>query len=292
MAYDTKDMNEIADLLDKVEKKHITTPQQVRQRVDSGSPKESQVVSESVTPTKEDKTTVEEREISPGLSDAIERLQEINRVVGDLSSEAEELVNKYFPAQSIEAERSGVFQWGWSSDPNDITFNSILDEIEEGVYGQEDETEKESVAEPKESKTSEIKKALEEAGLGESINYYQDKLEYIVEPDYELHAVDIDEERGDIELEFTYKKTRDTYSISYNHFDGKMSVGVASDGDEKYKIIDADDFRKSDYHDTVYTALELEIDSLSRFVDEEPDDRDYEDDERLGRMGYGKDQAN
>ena len=31
-------------------------------------------------------------------------------------------------------------------------------------------------------KAAEINKALEEAGLGESINYYQDKLEYITEP--------------------------------------------------------------------------------------------------------------
>lgn len=219
-------------------------------------------------------------------------MQEINRVVGDLSSEAEELFDKYFPAHSIKAGEEGIFQWGWSSDPNDVTFNTVLDEIEDSVYGQEDKTEKESVTEPKLSKAAEINKALEEAGLGESINYYQDKLEYIVEPNYELHAVDIDEERGDIELEFTYKETRDTYSISYNHFDGKMSVGVASDGDEKYKIIDADDFRKSDYHDTVYTAMELEIDNLSRFINEEPDDVDYEDDERLGRMGYDRDQAN
>jgi hypothetical protein len=222
MAYDTKDMNEIADLLDKVESKHITTPQQVRQQV--RTQQQTQKVQK------------------PGvLSESVsEKLDSVGKGDDDINNDGKK----------------------------DKTDSYLL------------------------KRRKEIDKALEEAGFASSINYYQDKLEYIVEPDYELHAVDIDEDRGDIELEFTYKKTRDTYTISYNHFNGEMSVGVASDGDEKYKPMDADDFRKSDYHDTVYTALELEIDSLSRFVNEEPDDRDYEDDERLGRMGYGRDQAN
>lgn len=139
-----------------------------------------------------------------------------------------------------------------------------------------------------------ISKALKEAGItiSEYADYYNDKLEYIVEPHYKLEGLDIDEDRGEIDIEFTYNKTGDTYAISYDHYSGNMDVGIASDSDETYKSVNADDFRKSDYHDTVYTALELELDNLSRYINEEPDDRDYEDDERLGRMGYGKDQAN
>ena len=141
-----------------------------------------------------------------------------------------------------------------------------------------------------------ISKALKEAGItiSEYADYYNNDLEYIVEPHYKLHAVDIDEDRGEIDIEFTYNKTGDTYAISYNHHTGNMDVSIASGNDSgrKYEDVPEDDFRKSDYHDTVYTALELELDNLSRFINDEPDDRDYEDDERLGRMGYGKDQAN
>jgi len=139
-----------------------------------------------------------------------------------------------------------------------------------------------------------ISKALKEAGItiSEYADYYNDKLEYIVEPHYKLHAVDVDEDRGEIDIEFTYNKTGDTYAISYDHNSGNMDVGISSGNDKTYKNVPEDDFRKSDYHDTVYRALELEIDNLSRFINEVPDDRDYEDDERFGRMGYGKDQAN
>jgi len=147
----------------------------------------------------------------------------------------------------------------------------------------------------RESKLEQIVSEMYTNKLKEDINdYYNDKLEYIVEPDYELQAVDIVEELGEIDLEFTYNKTGDTYAISYNHHTGNMDVGVAFGNDDvaTYKNVNADDFRKSDYHDTVYTALELELDNLSRYINEEPDDRDYEDDERLGRMGYGRDQAN
>jgi hypothetical protein len=141
-----------------------------------------------------------------------------------------------------------------------------------------------------------ISKALKEAGItiSEYADYYKNDLEYIVEPHYKLHAVDVDEERGEIDIEFTYNKTGDTYAISYDHNSGNMDVGIARgrDSDRKYEDVPEDDFRKKDYYDTVYTALELEIDNLSRFINEVPDDRDYEDDERFGRMGYGKDQAN
>ena len=136
-----------------------------------------------------------------------------------------------------------------------------------------------------------IKECVDEV-LRETIEYYTDKLKYIIKPKYEVHGVDIDEDRGDIELEFTYNETGDTYSISYNHFNDKMDLGIASKGDKNYKTISSDEFRKSDYHDPVYTVVELELDNLSRFINEEPDDRDYEDDERLGRMNYSKDQAN
>ena len=147
----------------------------------------------------------------------------------------------------------------------------------------------------KEKNNKVVVEALDSVGKEDGdIDYYKKDLEYIVEPHYKLHAVDIDEDRGEIDIEFTYNKTKDTYAISYNHHTGNMDVSIASGNDSgsKYEDVPEDDFRKSDYHDTVYRALELEIDNLSRFFNEEPDDRDYEDDERLGRMGYGKDQAN
>jgi hypothetical protein len=136
-----------------------------------------------------------------------------------------------------------------------------------------------------------VKECIDEV-LKESVGYYNNELKYIVKPKFELHGVDVDEDRGDIELEFTYNKSGDTYSISYNHFNDKMDLGIALKGDKNYKTISSDEFRKSDYHDPVYTVVELELDNLSRFINEEPDDRDYEDNERLGRMGYSKDQAN
>lgn len=137
-----------------------------------------------------------------------------------------------------------------------------------------------------------VKECIDEVLNEESIKFYNDKLEYIVEPNFEIHGVNIAEDRGDIELEFTYNKTGDKYSISYNHFNDKMDLGIALKDDKNYKTISSDEFRKSDYHDPVYTVVELELDNLSRFVNEEPDDRDYEDDERLGRMNYPKDQSN
>ncbi len=136
-----------------------------------------------------------------------------------------------------------------------------------------------------------VKECVNEV-LHESSGYYDDKVIKFIGPDFKLHGLYIDKDRGDIELEFTYNKTGDTYSISYNHFNNKMDVGVSMEDDKNYKTISSDEFRKSDYHDPVYTALELELDNLSRFVNEEPDDPDYEDDERLGRMSYDNDQAN
>ncbi len=137
-----------------------------------------------------------------------------------------------------------------------------------------------------------IKECVNEV-LNETYGYYHDKMEYIVNPRFKLHALDVDEDRGHIELEFTYNDTGDTYSILYNHFNNKMDVGVSVKGDKNYKTISSDEFRKSDYHDPVYTTVELELDNLSRFINEEPDDPDYEDDEdRLGKHNYPKNQSN
>ena len=79
-----------------------------------------------------------------------------------------------------------------------------------------------------------ISKALKEAGItiSEYADYYNDKLEYIVEPHYKLHAVDVDEDRGEIDIEFTYNKTGDTYAISYDHNSGNMDVGISSGNDK------------------------------------------------------------
>ena len=137
-----------------------------------------------------------------------------------------------------------------------------------------------------------VKECVDEV-LHEPTEYYKDKLEYIIKPNYEVHGVDIDEDRGDIELEFTYNETGDTYSISYNHFNDKMDLGISSKGDKNYKTISSDEFRKSDYHDPVYSAVELELDNLSKYVYEEPDDPDYEDyEDRIGKHNYPKDQSN
>ena len=144
----------------------------------------------------------------------------------------------------------------------------------------------------RESKLEQIVSEMYTPKLEEDINDKEYELEHIVKTDYNLHAVDLDEARGVIDLEFTYNKTGDTYAISYNHHTGNMDVSIASGNDRTYKDVPEDDFRKSDYHDTVYRALELELDNLGSNFREEPDDRDYEDDERLGRMEYGRDQAN
>ena len=94
---------------------------------------------------KEDESLTDEA-ASTEESDAVERLQEINNTIGDLSTEAEDLVKQYFPQYSSKAESYGVFQWGWSSNPYDTTFNSILEKIEDEINGQEDRTNEESEA--------------------------------------------------------------------------------------------------------------------------------------------------
>ncbi len=60
----------------------------------------------------------------------LERLKEILNELGELASEAEELLEE-FPQHTAQAEAYGVFQWGWSSNPYDITLSSIVDSIED-----------------------------------------------------------------------------------------------------------------------------------------------------------------
>ena len=67
------------------------------------------------------------------MNDALERLKDILSEVGELSSEAEELIREYFPQYEAQAEAYGVFQWGWSSNPYDISLTSIVEKIDEEI---------------------------------------------------------------------------------------------------------------------------------------------------------------
>jgi len=68
---------------------------------------------------------------------ALERLKEILNEIGDLSAEAEGLLEE-FPEHIAQAEAYGVFQWGWSSNPYDTTLSSIVDSIKDDAENEDD----------------------------------------------------------------------------------------------------------------------------------------------------------
>ena len=113
-----------------------------------------------------------------------------------------------------------------------------------------------------------ISKALKEAGItiSEYADYYNDKLEYIPQISSKIHAVDIDEESGDITLEFT-AKDENTYYIKYNtKTEEYIDINISEPGESNYnKEMTQDEFFQTD----ISAAVDNEIDSLSRFVYED-----------------------
>ena len=113
-----------------------------------------------------------------------------------------------------------------------------------------------------------ISKALKGAGItiSEYADYYNDKLEYIPQISSKIHAVDIDEESGDITLEFT-AKDENTYYIKYNtKTEEYIDINISEPGESNYnKEMTQDEFFQTD----ISAAVDNEIDSLSRFVYED-----------------------
>lgn len=113
-----------------------------------------------------------------------------------------------------------------------------------------------------------ISKALKEAGItiSEYADYYNDKLEYIPQIASKVHAVDIDEESGEITLEFT-AKDENTYYIKYNtKTEEYIDINISEPGESNYnKEMTQDEFFQTD----ISAAVDNEIDSLSRFVYED-----------------------
>lgn len=113
-----------------------------------------------------------------------------------------------------------------------------------------------------------ISKALKEAGItiSEYADYYNDKLEYIPQIASKVRAVDIDEESGEITLEFT-AKDENTYYIKYNtKTEEYIDINISEPGESNYnKEMTQDEFFQTD----ISAAVDNEIDSLSRFVYED-----------------------
>jgi len=113
-----------------------------------------------------------------------------------------------------------------------------------------------------------ISKALKEAGItiSEYADYYNDKLEYIPQIASKVHAVDIDEESGEITLEFT-AKDENTYYIKYNtKTEEYIDINISEPGESNCnKEMTQDEFFQTD----ISAAVDNEIDSLSRFVYED-----------------------
>ena len=113
-----------------------------------------------------------------------------------------------------------------------------------------------------------ISKALKEAGItiSEYADYYNDKLEYIPQIASKVHAVDIDEESGEITLEFT-AKDENTYYIKYNtKTEEYIDINISEPGESNYnKEMTQDEFFQTD----ISAAVDNEIDNLSRFVYED-----------------------
>ena len=113
-----------------------------------------------------------------------------------------------------------------------------------------------------------ISKALKEAGItiSEYADYYNDKLEYMPQIASKVHAVDIDEESGEITLEFT-AKDENTYYIKYNtKTEEYIDINISEPGESNYnKEMTQDEFFQTD----ISAAVDNEIDSLSRFVYED-----------------------
>ena len=112
-----------------------------------------------------------------------------------------------------------------------------------------------------------ISKALKEAdvSLNEYTDYYHDKLKYVPNIATEIHGVDIDEDGGDITLEFT-TKTNHTYYVQYNtKSQNYKDINVSDPGESNYKGMSEEEFMQTD----IASEVDNEIDNLSRFVNEE-----------------------
>lgn len=112
-----------------------------------------------------------------------------------------------------------------------------------------------------------VSKALKEAGMtvNEYSDYYNDKLKFIPNVSTDIHGVEIDEDKGTIELEFTTKENS-TYYVRYNARNNQYEdINVSDPGEENYKGMSEDEFMKTE----VSSEVDNELDNLSRFVNEE-----------------------
>ena len=114
---------------------------------------------------------------------------------------------------------------------------------------------------------SKINKAIKEAGIdiAEGSDYYNDKLKFINNIASEIHAVDIDEDGGDITLEFTTKGGH-TYYVQYNALENSYKdINVSDPGEKNYKGMSEEEFMQTD----IASEVDNEIDNLSSFVNQE-----------------------
>ena len=112
-----------------------------------------------------------------------------------------------------------------------------------------------------------ISKALKESGMtiAEYNDYYNDKLKFINNISSEIHAVDIDEDGGDITLEFTTKQGY-TYYVQYNVLEQSYKdINVSDPGEANYKGMSEEEFMQTD----IASEVDNEMDNLSRFVNQE-----------------------
>ena len=192
-AYETNDLYELANALDKVSKQRVQTPQDIYNKVHNYLPEQHQ--------TKQDEVVQE------GLDPVGKEDEDIN---------------------------------------ND---------------GKKDKTDKYLA-----KRRNTISKALKEAGvrIDEYNSYYNDDLKYLPGQVKEMHAVNIDEDDGTIELEFS-TKDGNVYYTRYNVRDDKFDdISVAKSGDQNYNNMSEDEFRMTD----IYSFVIDEIDNLSRFINE------------------------
>ena len=111
-----------------------------------------------------------------------------------------------------------------------------------------------------------ISKALKEAGMtiAEYNDYYNDKLKFINNISSEIHSVDIDEDGGDITLEFTTKEGY-TYYVQYNVLEQSYKdINVSDPGESNYKDMSEEEFMQTD----IASEVDNEMDNLSRFVNQ------------------------
>lgn len=74
-----------------------------------------------------------------GNAGAMSDLQDIVDELDDLSRRAAQILGNHFPEAARRAEAYGALRFGSSSNPHDTTLRSIIDDIENGEYDEEDD---------------------------------------------------------------------------------------------------------------------------------------------------------